>query len=214
VSRRAPLIVAIVGVVVALLVVVGLILPKQSAVTKKQGEIDLAQQQESQLRTDLAQLKDVSQQAGQLRKRESRLAAEVPPTADLPGIIRLLNTTALRSAVDFMSVSPGQPAASASGTTSTIPVQVNVGGGFFAVDQFLQRLERLSRAAKVTTITVTPGEAGSGTVSIAMTVEFYTTDSSAGPGSVPGSTQGVAPTVPGTSPSPAASASPTSGGTS
>ena len=69
-------------------------------------------------------------------------------------------------------------------------------GGYFAIDEFLFLLETLPRAAKVTTLAVTPAAAGgteattttsTSTLQLQITVEFYTTDLSAGPGFDPGS---------------------------
>ena len=72
-------------------------------------------------------------------------------------------------------------------------------GGYFAIDEFLFLLETLQRAAKVTTLAITPSGAGgeattttsTSTLQLQMTVEFYTTDTSAGPGSIPGPTEGA-----------------------
>ena len=95
--------------------------------------------------------------------------------------------------MDFFSFTPGTPVPNAAGSFSTIASQVTVSGGYFAIDEFLFLLETLPRAAKVTTLAVTPAAAASGatttstsTLQLQVTVEFYTTDLSAGPGSVPG----------------------------
>ena len=59
-------------------------------------------------------------------------------------------------------------------------------------------LETLPRAAKVTTLAVTPSGASTGGTTIStsnlqlqVTVEFYTTDVSAGPGSIPGPSESI-----------------------
>jgi hypothetical protein len=86
---------------------------------------------------------------------------------------------------------------------------VNVTGSYFALDEFLYRLETLPRAAKVTNVSVAPGavvtsgtettdttgttstttsSGMNGLLTMQLTVEFYTSDLSAGPGSVPGPT--------------------------
>jgi Tfp pilus assembly protein PilO len=100
--------------------------------------------------------------------------------------------------VDFFSFTPGTPVPNPTGSYSTIASQITVSGGYFAIDEFLFLLETLQRAAKVTTLAVTPSAGGEGTTTtstgnlqLQITVEFYTTDSSAGPGSIPGPTEGV-----------------------
>lgn len=202
-SRKPAIIAGLVGLALILGMAVGLISPKASQVRKKQKEVQTAQQQEGALRTQLEQLEAAAKDAPKDRKRLAVLQRQIPPTADLPGIIRLLNNTSDRSGVDFMTVAPGQP--SAEGPLSAIPVQITIKGGFFAVDQYLYLLERLSRVSKVTTLSVNPGGEVATMLTISLTANFYTTDTSAGPGSIPGGQQ---PAVSTPSPVP----SPTPGG--
>jgi Tfp pilus assembly protein PilO len=120
----------------------------------------------------------------------------VPPTADLPALIRLLTAAADGAGVDFFTVAPATPQLDPTGAFSTIPTAISVTGGYFALDQFLFRLESLPRAAKVTSVSITPGGAAApgstvSSLSMQLNVEFYTTDTSAGPGSVPGPSEGA-----------------------
>jgi hypothetical protein len=85
-----------------------------------------------------------------------------------------------------------------------IPIVITIKGTFFAVDQYLYLLENLARVSKVTTLTVTPLDQ---TISppqlqVALTANFFTTDPSAGPGSIPGGAQEQQPVVPTPAPSP------------
>jgi hypothetical protein len=246
VSRRGPLVAALIGLAVSLLVIFALILPKISSVNSTNKAVDEARSEQSVLQGKLAQLKDTAARAEEFRKRLQVLEAEVPPTTDLPGLIRLLNDAADHSAVDFMSIAPAQPtiavpgsaAAPATlpspgaspgttGTTGTlggtasvsvIPVTITVEGSFFAVDEYLFRLETLPRASKVMTIALTVGTGGLPQLSLTLTVNFFTSDTSAGPGSQPGSqdsgqasTGTVGPTpTPSVNPSFGVSPSPTS----
>jgi Tfp pilus assembly protein PilO len=187
VNRKPAIIAGLVGLALILGMVVGLISPKASQVRKKQKEVQTAQQQEGVLRTQLEQLQAAAKDAPKDRKRLAVLQRQIPPTADLPGIIRLLNNTSDRSGVDFMTIAPGQPGAE--GPLSVIPVQITIKGGFFAVDQYLYLLERLSRVSKVTTLSISPGGETATTLTVSLTANFYTTDTSAGPGSVPGGQQ-------------------------
>jgi len=204
VNRKPAIIAGLVGLVLILGMVVGLISPKASQVGKKQKEVQTAQQQEGTLRTQLEQLQAAAKDAPKDRRRLAALQRQVPATADLPGIIRLLNNTADRSGVDFMTVAPGTPASG--GPVSMIPVQITIQGGFFAVDQYLYVLEHLPRVSKVSTLALGAGATGLPSLNLSLTANFFTTDSNAGPGSVPGGQQGAA----GTSASPVPS--PTPGG--
>jgi len=191
VSRRGPIIAGAIVAVIAVLAVFFLVLPKMSEVSETREEIAAAEAQETALRAQLASLKEAQANAPQVKAEIAKLANEVPPTADLPALIRLLTAAADGSAVDFFTVAPGNPQLDPTGAFSTIQTAISVTGGYFALDQFLFRLETLPRAAKVTSVSITPGGAalpGSTVNSLSMQlgVEFYTTDTSAGPGSLPG----------------------------
>ena len=192
-NRRAPIIAGVISAAVALLAVLLLVLPKMSEVSTTEEELQSAEDQEVALAAQLDALQDAEAAAPKTEQEIGAIEEQVPPTANLPSLFRLLQGAADRSAVDFFSFSPGTPAPNAGGTYSSIASQVTVTGGYFAIDEFLFLLETLPRAAKVTTLAVTPSGASTGGTTIStsnlqlqVTVEFYTTDVSAGPGSIPG----------------------------
>lgn len=195
---RPVLIAAAVSAALAVLMVVLLVLPKMSEVSKARADLQAAQDEEITLQSQLRALQDAQAQAGQTRKEIQALEAKVPPTADLPGLFRLLQAAADRAGVDFFQFSPGTPTADPSGTFSTISGQIVVTGNYFMLQEFLYRLETLPRAAKVTSVSIAPGGGGEGAgttlatnqLQMQLNVEFYTTDTSAGPGSIPGPTEG------------------------
>jgi Tfp pilus assembly protein PilO len=195
VNRRAPIIAGVIAVAVALLAVFLLVRPKMSEVSTTEDDLQVAEDQEVTLAAQLNALQDAQAAAPETEQEIAAIDAEIPPTADLPSLFRLLQGAADRSVVDFFSFTPGTPAPNTAGTFSTIASQVTVSGGYFAIDEFLFLLETLPRAAKVTTLAVTPSSAASGetttttstsNLQLQLTVDFYTTDTSAGPGSVPG----------------------------
>jgi Tfp pilus assembly protein PilO len=195
VNRRAPIIAGVIAAAVALLAVFVLVRPKMSEVSTTEDDLQVAEDQEVSLAAQLNALQDAQAAAPETEQEIAAIDAEIPPTADLPSLFRQLQGAADRSVVDFFSFTPGTPAPNTAGTFSTIASQVTVSGGYFAIDEFLFLLETLPRAAKVTTLAVTPSSAASGetttttstgNLQLQVTVEFYTTDTSAGPGSVPG----------------------------
>lgn len=197
-ARRAPILVAVGFAVLVVLAVLFFVMPKFSEISSAQEDITAAQQQEGSLRAQLAVLQEAQAQAPATKREIQKVENQVPPTADLPALIRLLREAADRAAVDLFQFSPSSPTVSASGDFSVISTSVNVTGSYFSLDDFLFRLESLPRAAKVTNVTISPGggsttETGTTTTStsltLQLTVEFYTSDLSAGPGSVPGPTE-------------------------
>ena len=195
-NRRGPIVAGAAVAVLALLAVLLLLLPKMREVGEAREQLAAAQDEEQSLQNQLRALQEAREEAPRVRDAIRRLETQVPPTADLPGMIRLLAGAADRAAVDFFSVAPGTPTATEAGF-SVVPAQIQVTGGYFSLDEFLYRLETLPRAVKVTSLQISAGgggEAGtaSGELSMQLSVEFYTTDVSSGPGSTPGPTEGAA----------------------
>lgn len=198
-NRRAPIIAGAVSAVLVLLAVFLLVLPKMGEVGEVRDQLEAAQDEEIGLEAQLRSLQEAEAAAPETERQIALIEDQVPPTADLPALFRLLQGAADRSAVDFFSFSPGTPVADATGAFSVIGSQITVTGGYFALDEFLFLLETLPRAAKVTSITVAPQGAAEGQTTatsssqlqMQMAVEFFTTDASAGPGSIPGPTQGA-----------------------
>jgi Tfp pilus assembly protein PilO len=186
-ERRGPMIAGIASLLVALIALVFLLMPRISAVGKRADDIDQAVKQHQDLESQLAQLQEAKRTAKVVQQQLNHLETKIPPTTDLPSLIRLLQNASDGSAVDFMSVAPGSPGTTIPGI-STIPLQINVTGSFFSVEEFLFKLETLPRAVRVTQITVGPGGTTPGGLDLTMGGEVYTTDQSAGPGSIPGST--------------------------
>jgi Tfp pilus assembly protein PilO len=218
-SRRGPIVAAALGVVMVVLLGVGLILPKMGQVKSTKAQVATEQAKTQTLQVQLASLEALAKQATKIRAQLAKLNERVPVSADLPGLIRDLNAAASKSAVDFMSVTPGVPAPATTPQVSMIPLQVTVTGGFFSAEEFLYQLETLPRTAKVSSVAITvsaPANSTSTTtspsapqtISLVITANFFTDDLSSGPGSQPGSqnsTPSAVGTVPDAVPSPSAS---------
>lgn len=209
-SRRGPLIAGIVFLLAAILVYFFLVSPKMKDVGEAEDRLDAAVSEEQSLQSTLARLREVQQDAPEIRRELAVVRQKVPPVADLPGLINLLQTAADTAGVDFFAVSPGDPVPSPAGNAVEIPAQIRVVGDFFAVDEFLFRLETLKRAAEVVTLGITTGPDGLPSLQMELQAHFFTTDLEAGPGApAPAPTPSPAPSPsPGASPSPAVSPTP------
>jgi Tfp pilus assembly protein PilO len=199
-SRRAPLIAGILFVVLAALAAALLVIPKMGEVTDAEESLQQAQEQEVVLQAELSRLQAAEENLPELRRELARFRRAVPPVADLPGLINELQTAADVAGVDFFLVAPGAPAPAPGAGAVEIPAQIQVIGGFFAVDEFLFRLETLPRAAKVVGITIGPGAEGLPQIQIEMDARFYTTDTEAGPGAAAPATPEEAEPTPSPSP--------------
>jgi Tfp pilus assembly protein PilO len=210
VNRRAPIVAGAVAGLLLLVVVFLIVLPKRHQVSSTREQVTAAQDERSALLSQLQALEQAKKEAPATEEQIKRIQDKIPTTVDLPGLIHTLQDAANTAAVDFFSFAPGAPAADLTGTYSTIPSAISVTGSYASLEEFLTLIEALPRAAKVMTVTLAPQGTGASSESLQMqmTVEFYTTDTSAGPGSIPGPTEGVAGGGVPTTTSPTAAASP------
>ncbi|MEX2275644.1 MAG: type 4a pilus biogenesis protein PilO [Actinomycetota bacterium] len=200
-NKRAPIFVLIAGAVIAILAVMFLVMPKRGEVSDAQDELVTAEQMEQELQLKLAQLEEARDAAPETNKEIRDIETLIPPTADEPGMILLLQSAADRAGVDPFTIAPALPTLSGDGRFSVISVSLDAQGSYFNLEEFLYNLETLPRAAKVISISVTASVASTDTTTTTTTttttptenelgsqivVEFYTTDLDAGPGSAPG----------------------------
>jgi Tfp pilus assembly protein PilO len=161
-------------------------MPKVSAVKSQQKLLDTATQQGEQLTAQVGALEQAKRDARKVRQQLEAIDAQIPSTVALPVLLRQIRAVADRAAVDFVQISPGSPSPSVAGTYSIVPTQVAATGSYFAVTEFLYRLETLPRAVRVLGLNLSAGPNGLPQLQLQLTAEVYTTDTSAGPGSVPG----------------------------
>lgn len=181
-NRRLPIFVGAGVLVLVVVVFLFIYSPKKQAVSKARADLAAAVTQQGQLELQLSQLQALKQQAQQTRSQLDKIATEIPPTTDKPGLIRLLSLAADKAGVDLTVQSYGAP--TLTGSYSTMAVGMTVSGNFFQIGAFLNQLETLPRLMKVTSVNI----ASSGWPILGLTVaaEAYTTDTNAGPGSTPG----------------------------
>jgi Tfp pilus assembly protein PilO len=155
-----------------------LISPKHSEASSVRGQVTSAEQANQMLTTQLAQLKAQQKDLPKQQAKLAAVAARVPDNPALPALIRAVNKAATDAGVELVSLSPVAPApfvpavaaataVTASGATAAAPaatalqsitVSLNVVGPYFQVEQFLDRLEGLTRAFKVSGFSLTPGD--------------------------------------------------------
>jgi type IV pilus assembly protein PilO len=152
--------------------------PKRVDAAAIRDEAAAKQASNSTLQTQLAMLKAQAKDLPRQQARLAAVAARIPDNPALPTLIRALSKAAAETSVELISIAPAAPAAytapGAAATTTTtgtagttaatatpleaIGVTINVNGGYFQVEQFLDRLEGLARALKVTGFTLSPGD--------------------------------------------------------
>lgn len=191
-NRRAPLFVVVGIAVVAVLLIVVLVLPEMGNVSKAKEDLATAQAKEQTLTVQRNALEDTKANAAQNHKTIQQVHHQIPPTADEAGLLLLLNGAMIDSGLDLATIQPSTPTFDATTGLSTISLSISATGTYSDVTAFTYRVETLPRAAKITALSLTPGEAsgtGSPILTMSATVEAYTSDTSAGPGSDPGATE-------------------------
>jgi Tfp pilus assembly protein PilO len=192
-SRRAPLYAGLAVAGVAILLVLLLVLPKMGQVSQAQNQLDQAQSDQQTLESRKSALEDAKAAAPQARKTIAEVHKRIPPTADEPGLILLLQNAAISAGIDVLSLSPGTPVLDTTSGLSKITVGVSATGTYFDMTDFMYQIETLPRAAIVTNLSLAPGETsqtGVPLLTLTASIQTYTSDTSAGPGSEPGPTSG------------------------
>ncbi|MEI8336175.1 MAG: type 4a pilus biogenesis protein PilO [Actinomycetes bacterium] len=191
-SRRAIL--GFVGGTVAVLVLWWVLIysPKTSATSTARSEASSAERRSLDLEATVARLKELNRNRPELEASLRTLNAAVPATPDLAVFILSANEIAALSGVDFLSISPSPPSVGlAPGAPTTIAISIQVKGGFFAVVDYLNRMEDLERIVVVDGVNLA-GQ-GSGTssasndpgadpsaISVTLTARMFTRSSPAG----------------------------------
>ena len=193
IGKRAPIVAGVIMAVIAVLAFLLVVNPKRAEVADAQSQLEAAQNEELTKVAQRASLQQAEAEAPANRKIIRQVEQQLPPTADPQGFILLLENAAAKAGVDLTQESIQSPTASETGVT-TIPINVTLSGTYFSLDEYLFQLETLPRAAKVTSVSIASGATGdattvSGTLIMQVTIELYTTDVSAGPGSDPGPTE-------------------------
>ena len=188
-GRRAIIVAGAGAAILGLLLIFFLVLPKLGQVSDAQQELEDAQAEQQTLSSRLAALQQAREEAPQNQAEIRRVQQQLPPTADLPGMILLLRNAATSAGVQVLSLTPGSPATSADNRFSTISVSATGEGSYFSIVDYLYAIETLPRAATIESIDVAPAETG---LSFTATFTLYTSDVSSGPGSEPGPTDSVA----------------------
>jgi Tfp pilus assembly protein PilO len=209
-GRRAPLIVGAIGLVLAILMIMFLVLPKMHQVSAANDSLAAAAAENGTLQSQLNALNDAKDEAPENAAIIQKVSEQLPPTANEPSMLLLLANAASAAGLPLTQFTPGAPTPDPTTGLTTIPVAFAVTGTYFALAQFLFNVETLPRVAKVTSATITSGSESTSAASPSLqmngSITFYTTDTSAGPGSEPGPTNAngtvtTLPTLPPTTPS-------------
>jgi Tfp pilus assembly protein PilO len=189
-GRRAIVIAGVGTAILALLLIFFLVLPKMNEVSEAREELEQEFTERETLTSRLAALRQARDAAPRNLAAIRRVDQQVPPTADLPGLILLLRNAATGAGVQVLTLTPAAPTPSEDGSFSSISVSTSGEGPYFSVVDYLYSIETLPRAATVESLELSPAEGSS--LAFVATITLYTSDVSSGPGSEPGPTEQLA----------------------
>ena len=145
------------------------------------GRLDEAQEREaaadqinSELELRVARL-EAAQEGAPARMAElEELRRAVPDEPELAQFILDANQAASDAGVDFLSISPTPPALGVGGLPPVITLAINVTGGYFAVLDYLERVDDLPRIVVIDSITLTPsGDGAQPELSVSITGRMF-----------------------------------------
>jgi Tfp pilus assembly protein PilO len=159
--------------VVSLLAFVLVLRPQAASVADARKQTETQRQRVAELRLRLRQLQALRQEAPQLRARAERVDTAMPNDPQLGRFVLEVHDAARKSAIDWLAVSPGSPQVGQQAGVEEISVSMNLAGGYFAVEDFVARLETLGRALKISQVTLGPGPAGLPQLSATLVMKMF-----------------------------------------
>lgn len=122
---------------------------------------ELAKQQEDerlkleQAKLNLKRLESLRVEAAQTETKLIKLSRRIPEEPEVPSLLIELQDVANAAGLDFNSVTLDQPADKSG--YAEIPLTIQTNGSFYAVVDYLYRLEHLSREIVVSSVKVNTG---------------------------------------------------------
>jgi Tfp pilus assembly protein PilO len=145
---------------------------------------DAAEQELATLDARLERLRDQAENQPERQALKEELSANIPELPQLETFIRSADDIRAQTGVDWISVAPAEPAPGPTGI-SEIRMTIQLEGGFFQVQEYLKRLEDLTRLVVVDAIQIgTGGEtddgsgipslSGAPTLTVSLTARMFT----------------------------------------
>jgi type IV pilus assembly protein PilO len=135
--------------IIALVVVIFFVMPKQKEIKTLNGKID---SQNNEIATDqskVARLDVLIKENEQLLDRLNELKEQLPEEKEISNLLKQVSDICTQSGLDMKSWRPGQRKKHPSGIVYEIPVSVSVIGTYHDFGTFLSNLTKLNRIVNV-----------------------------------------------------------------
>ena len=192
-NARMRMILAIVGVVVVCaLFFFFFIRGRQADLAAVRMNIEAEENRALQLNTELNRLKDLQKRAPELQAELTRIRELVPIEHEVPNYIFLVQDAATEAGVEFVSIVPELPKApTEAAPLAQVRMDIIADGGFFALQDFLQRMYALDRATRIDNLVIATDES-TGDITLTLSTRIFFELPSA-PASSTGADPNVAP---------------------
>lgn len=190
----------LVAVAVPVLAVVWFVLvwrPSQNRVNDLRRQQEAARTERAQLEARLERLRQLQRDEPALRAQLARLDEALPLEPRIPDFILQVQEAANLAGVPFLSISPSLPspftppavagaaAPAGAGPVQAVSVSITTTGKFFELEDFIVRMERLSRAVRVNTFSLAPSAGVGGTsptISVSFAMQIFVSGAALTPG--------------------------------
>jgi Tfp pilus assembly protein PilO len=171
VNRRNIIILALILILVTVLYAVFVFRPQSTEIENATNAADAAEQQVTSLQAELKRLEALKERAPELRAQAVQLDAAMPSDPQQAQVILSLQEAADASGIDWLSVSASLPAPTEGNPeVFVVSLSLSVQGGYFQVQDYIVRLETLSRALKISSLSLAPSELPDLSASISLTM--------------------------------------------
>jgi type IV pilus assembly protein PilO len=151
--RYAKVAIAVVpSLIIALIVVIFFIMPKQKEIKALNNKIDAQNNQIADSQSKAARLDVLIKENEQLLKRLNELKEQLPEEKEISNLLKQVSDISTESGLDMKSWRPGQRKKHPSGIVYEIPVSVSVSGTYHDFGAFLGNLTKLNRIVNVQNI--------------------------------------------------------------
>jgi type IV pilus assembly protein PilO len=164
------------SVIVALIVVVLFIMPKQKEIQALNGKIDDQNNQIAASQAKGARLDVLIKENEQLLQRLNELKEQLPEEKEISNLLKQVSDICIDSGLDMKSWRPGHKVKHPSGIVYETPVSVAVIGTYHDFGKFLSNLTKLNRIVNVKNIQIGSPQVvrGSDVLQISFTASTFT----------------------------------------
>jgi type IV pilus assembly protein PilO len=153
--RYAKVAIAVVpSIIIALVVVIFFIMPKQKEIKTLNDKIDNQNNQIAASQSKVARLDVLMKENEQLLKRLNELKEQLPEEKEISNLLKQVSDICTESGLELKSWRPGQRTKHSSGIVYEIPVSVSVTGTYHDFGTFLGNLTKLNRIVNVKNIQI------------------------------------------------------------